>query len=243
MESMLIRERYKVIQVLDAQQNYAFLEAVDIQDREKRACFLNLYDGPLLSVYLDCFDRLEGLPGYLRMLIEEDSLVTVFETAWGTTIDQVFYKGTKHPWRVRLAFAELLLHTALSLADLPPQISCPLMLSDNVLIDLEEERLRLRWHLIPMEGMTCRELVYLTVDQLKKILLERFDSPMEELMFLRELDRGICPSVVQLYALWRRERETIQAAYEELEKKNFIKRWFSLVWKSLRYAVKKQRGR
>jgi len=240
---MLIRERYKVIQVLDVQENYVFLQAVDIQDREKQSCFLNLYDGPLLPVYLDCFDRLEGFPGYLRMFSEGDSLAAVFQTAWGSSIDHVFYKGARHPWRVRMEFAEQLLHTALSLAALPPQVSCPLLLSDNILIDLEEGRLRLRWHLVPMEGMTPRELVYLAADQLKKILLERFDSPMEELMFLRTLDRGTCLTVVQLYALWKREREGIQAAYEKLEKKNFIKRWFSLVWKCLRYEVKKRRER
>jgi len=243
MEAMLIRERYKVIQVLDAREHYAFLQAVDIQDREKQSCFLNLYDGPLLPVYLNCFDRLEGFPDYLRMFSEGDSLAVVFQTAWGSGIDQIFYKGAKHPWRVRMEFAEKLLHTALSLAALPPRLSCPLMLSDNILIDLEEGQLRLRWHLVPMEEMNPRELVYLTVDQLKKILLERFDSPMEELMFLQTLDRGTCLSVVQLYALWKRERESIQAAYEKLEKKNFIKRWFSLVWKNLRYWMKKRKER
>ena len=40
---MLVRERYKVVWVLDAREDYAFAEAVDILDREKGACLLNIY--------------------------------------------------------------------------------------------------------------------------------------------------------------------------------------------------------
>ena len=38
MDTMLVRERYKVVQVLDVRENYAFVEAVDILDREKNSC-------------------------------------------------------------------------------------------------------------------------------------------------------------------------------------------------------------
>ena len=34
MESMLIRERYKIVRILWSQPGYALAEAVDIQDRE-----------------------------------------------------------------------------------------------------------------------------------------------------------------------------------------------------------------
>lgn len=52
MEDLLVRERYKVIRVLEVRENYAFAEAVDILDRENRLCLLNVYEGPLLRDYL-----------------------------------------------------------------------------------------------------------------------------------------------------------------------------------------------
>ncbi len=42
METVLIRERYKVVQVLEAGGDYAFAETVDITDRRK-CCALDQY--------------------------------------------------------------------------------------------------------------------------------------------------------------------------------------------------------
>ena len=36
-DAMLVRERYKVVRVADSREDYAFAEAVDILDREKRS--------------------------------------------------------------------------------------------------------------------------------------------------------------------------------------------------------------
>lgn len=230
MEAMLVRERYKIVRVLEAQENYAFAEAVDILDREKHTCLLNIYEGPLLRAYLPCFDQMQGCPAFQGMFLDGESLVTVFVDCKGVPIDQVFYRGDRHGWRTRLDYAGQLLHQALSMADLPPEVSCAAMLSENVCVDLQNGSLSLRFQVLPMEGMNPRELVYLTCDQLRKILLPRFASPPEELALLDELDRGICRSVVQLYALWRERKDGIRAAYEALEKKNFIRRWCALLW-------------
>lgn len=243
METMLIKERYKVIRALDAQENYAFLETVDIKDRDKSACLLNLYEAELLPVYLDVFDRLEACPAYQGSFIADGTLVSVFEHSEGTSIDQVFYRGAKVDWQARLEFAELLLHSALSMANYPPEISCAVMLSENLLTDLPGRRLRFRWKILPMEGMNGRELVYLTVDQLQKILIKRFESPMEELEFLLRLEHGECRSVVRLYSLWRESKDAIAAAYAAREQKNIIKRWFSDLWKCIKWKWKqRQRG-
>ena len=51
MESLLIRERYKIVRVIAMQPDYALLEAVDISDRETPSCLLNLYEGELLHRY------------------------------------------------------------------------------------------------------------------------------------------------------------------------------------------------
>lgn len=240
---MLIRERYKVVRVLDVRENYAFLEAVDIQDREKNACFLNLYEGPLLREYLDCFDRLADYPDYRGMFVSGETLVSVFDWCAGRAIDEVFLRGAEHDWKTRLSYAELLLNKALSLSNLPPAVSCAVFLSDNILVDLPGERVRLRCHIAPMAGMNARELALLAGDQVKKILLPRFWSPMEELEFLEELGRGGCASVVRVYALWREKRDKIREAYEKLDGMNAIRRWFALLWKTVRWNVKKKKKR
>ncbi len=240
METMLIRERYKVICVQEAEDEYAFLEAVDIQDREKSTCLLNIYEGSLRPVYLNCFDRMDDCEDFRGMFVQGESVVAVFESRTGTNIDQVFYRGADHSWETRLDFTELVLHKALSLSSLPPEISCAAMLSENLLVDLDG-RVMTRWHVSPLEGMNGRELACLAIDQVKKILLARFASPREELEFLERLDSGEYTSMAQVYSLWRGSRADIRQGYETLEKKNFFKRWFSLLWKTIKWKVRKKR--
>ncbi len=240
METMLIRERYKVICVQEAEDEYAFLEAVDIQDREKSTCLLNIYEGSLRPVYLNCFDRMDDCEDFRGMFVQGESVVAVFASHTGRNIDQVFYRGADHTWETRLDFTELVLHKALSLSSLPPEISCAAMLSENLLVDLDG-RVMTRWHVSPLEGMNGRELACLAIDQVKKILLARFASPREELEFLERLDSGEYTSMAQVYSLWRGSRADIRQGYETLEKKNFFKRWFSLLWKTIKWKVRKKR--
>lgn len=229
MDALLIRERYKVVRVLDARDNYAFIEAVDILDREQSTCLMNLYEGPQLRAYLPCYDRARSCASFLDMFLEGESLVTVFRDYQGKPIDQVFFRGDKHDWRTRLDYAGLLLHQALNMADLPVELSCAAMLSENVLVSEEDREIRLRFKVAPLEGMNPRELVYLTGDQLRKILLPRFNTPREQMDFLDEALGGKYVTIVQLYSLWREWKGRIQEAYEKLEKKNFISRLISLL--------------
>ena len=129
MEPFLIRERYKIIQVLYAQENYAALKAVDIQDREKSVCLLNVYEGEYLKPYLRCFHELRACPSYREMFVWENHLVAVFTCREGVKIDQIFYKGSKVDRRLRLDAAQSLFHQALAAWDFPPRISCAAMLS------------------------------------------------------------------------------------------------------------------
>ena len=137
-------------------------------------------------------------------------------------------------WRLRLDYAGQLLHKALNMADLPAEVSCAAMLSENVLIDLAEERIRLRFRVVPLEDMDGRELAWLTGDQLKKILRPTAGSPVELLDFLEELEQGCQESVVRMYRLWRARYETLWAAHEALEEKNVFQRWQTLVWRRLK---------
>ena len=242
METVLIRERYKVVRMLESAPGYAFLEAVDILDREKSACLLNVYEGELRSVYMPFFDRLKSCPSFLEMFMDGGRLVLAFADCRGQTIDRVFYRGASIPWRTRLTYADLLFREALALADLPPAVSCAAMLSENIFVDTTVERVRLRFKAAPMGEMNPRELALLTGDQMKKILLRRFSSPTAELDFLDMLDRGEAKSIVQLYGLWKNRREDIRADYEAREAKGWFRRFLRMVWTHLRRLGRRKRG-
>lgn len=241
MAAILVKERYKIVCVLYTDENYACAEAVDILDREKSEWLLNIYEGPALRRYLPRFENMSGCAAFRDMFLDGESLTAVFAPCRGTEIDQVFYKGDSHPWRERMDFAELVLHEALNMADLDPLVSCPAMVSENVFVDLAEKRVRLRFLVAPMEDMNARELVFLTCDQVKKILRPQLFVPGELLDFLDELDRGRCPGVVQLYALWRECSPGIVRGYEALYKKNAFWRFWKALWIRFKRALKRRK--
>ena len=244
MDTVLIRERYKVVQVLWSEPDYALVEAVDIQERETPSRLINLYEGRLLHRYgRICADiRPEECPAFRGMFLCGDTLAVVFDSCGGVEIDQVFYKGDRWPLADRLAFAELVLHRALEMANLPPEISCAAMLSENLFVDAEERRVRLRYMLRPLPDMTARELPLLAGDQVKKILPRRWDALEAELAFLDELDAGCFRAIVPLYARWRAARADIQAQQEEFESKNILSRAIALIKLRLK-RWKKRRAR
>ena len=137
MNTVLIRERYKVVRVLYSEPDYAFVEAVDIQERETPTRQINLYEGELLHRYGRLCAGIDpaDCPAFQGMFLCGDTLAAVFEDCGGVPIDQVFYKGDRWPLADRLEFAELVLHRALEMANLPPEISCAAMLSENLCVD------------------------------------------------------------------------------------------------------------
>ena len=172
MDTVLIRERYKVVQVLWSEPDYALVEAVDIQERETPSRLINLYEGRLLHRYgRICADiRPEECPAFRGMFLCGDTLAVVFDSCGGAEIDQVFYKGDQWCWQDRLDYAELVLHQALQLANLPMEVACAAMLSENVRIDTTQRQVQLRYMLRPLPEMNPRELALLAGDQVKKIL-------------------------------------------------------------------------
>ena len=235
MERNLVRERYKLLRVLHTEPHYACAEAVDILDREMHTCLLNLYDGPLLRAYLPSFQKLTGQPDFQGIFLEGESLAAVFASPEGTEIDRVFFRGDRHTWQERMEYAGFLMEQVLRLNDADPSISCPALLSENVLIRTEEHRVCLRFQIVPMRDMDAHETVFLAGDQMKKILRVRWDSPVEELAFLESMDA--CNTPVQLYGLWTRQRERIRSAYEALDKKNRFWRTLTLLWRRLHWIL------
>ena len=226
METMLIRERYKVVRVIARQSDYAALEAVDISDRETPSCLLNLYEGTRLRQYARICSsiRKEECPAFRGMFLERGTLVAVFDLSAGEPIDTLFRRGDSWSEEDRLLYTEKLLHQALSLANLPPEMGCAALLSDNVLIEPKEHRVSIRWKLAPMEEMNPRETALLAADQVKKILPRTLKAGKEEVRFLDDLEAGSFRNVVSLYSRWREAEQAIRDEREEFQRKSFIRR-------------------
>ena len=239
MGSLLIRERYKVVRVIALQPDYALLEAVDISDRETPACLLNLYEGQLLHRYARICTGIkkEDCPAFRGMFLEKGTLVAAFDRASGEGIDRLFYRGDRWGWRERLEYAEFVLHRALSFANLPPEVSCAALLSENLLFDMPNRRVNTRWMLKPMEDMNPREVALLTADQVKKILVPSLKAGPEEQRFLDQLEGGEFPNVVALYGRWREAQDAIRAEREAFEEKGFIRRGLILLGRMVRRSV------
>ncbi|MBQ6206493.1 MAG: hypothetical protein IJK52_05380 [Oscillospiraceae bacterium] len=235
MESMLIRERYKVARVLWAQRDYALVEAADIQERATPVRLLNLYEGELLHRYgrICAGIRAEDCPAFRGMFLENDTLAVVFDDCKGVGIDSVFFRGDGWNWRERLDYAELLLHHALSLSALPPEIACAAMLSENLLFDAEKKAVVSRYAIPPMQPMNGRELALLSGDQILKILPRRLSSGKREGAFLDSLERGQYPSIVPLYSAWRKARKEIEEEREAFDESNFLSRGASMLKRGL----------
>ena len=231
MESMLIRERYKVARVLWAQRDYALVEAADIQERATPIRLLNLYEGGLLHRYAKICSgiRKEDCPAFCGMFLDNDTLAVVFDDCKGVSIDNAFFRGDSWNWRERTDYAELVLHHALSLSTLPPEISCAAMLSENLLFDTEKKTVVSRHMIPPMNSMNARELALLSGDQILKILPRRFSSGKCEGAFLDSLERGEYLSIVTLYSAWRKTRKAIEEEREAFDKTNPILRGISML--------------
>ena len=243
--TMLIRQRYKVVRTIEAWQDYALLEAVDIAERETPDCLLNLYEGELLHRYGAMFSsvKAEECPGFRGAFMENGTLVAVFDDCRGESIDASFYRGDSWEWRDRLDFAELVLHRALVMANLPAELSCPAMMTDNLYVDAQERKVRLRFAVWPLEGVNARELALLTGDQIRKIMPDSLHATDTETAFQQSLDRGEHRSVVALYAAWRKARPLIEQEREEFEEKNFLSQAWTLLCRLIsRRRVKKQGG-
>ena len=143
----LIRQRYKVVGALCALPDYALLEAVDIAERETPIRFLNCYEGEQLHRYARILSALrpEDCPSFHGMFLEGETLVAVFDSCRGGSIDLLFHRGDSWSWRDRLDWAEKVLHQALLLSPLPPEVGCAAMLSENLLADQTARVIRSRF--------------------------------------------------------------------------------------------------
>lgn len=241
METILIRERYKIVQILYMAKDYMLAEAVDIQDRETPGCLINLYGGELLHRYGRIYAEVDAgrCPAFRRVFLENNTLAAVFADSRGIPVDRMFYRKDGWDWVARMEYAEAFLHAALLLEDLPPEVGCAALRAENVLFPTYRRAVELRFAVLPMEEMNRRELALMAGDHVQKILPGRLRDPDSEIAFLRAIRRGAFPSMVAMYSAWRETRDQIQAGYEEWDKKNWLKKGTTL----LKRAVKRRRSK
>lgn len=230
MESLLIREQYKVTCVLHAEKDYAALLAVDIRSRGKETRLLNVYEGEYRRRYVPCYHQLQGCRQFLGVFLWEESLIAVFDYRKGLSIDQVFFKGSDAGWEFRLKAAEDLFHQALVMADFPSEVSCAAMLSGNIQVFPEERTLSVNYVVRPMGEMNQRELVWLLTDQIEKILLLRWESPPRERELIRTLARREDRTVAAVYGRWNGAAPVIREEFRNMEEKGALSRFLYLLF-------------
>ena len=242
MNSFLIKEQYKVTQVLCTSQNYAAFQAVDITDREKHTVLLNAYEGELLKEYLHYYDKLKYCGDYKGMFISGETLITVFDFKHGTPIDKVFFKGAEVTAQDRLAFAQELFHLALSAADFPYEIGCCSFLSENLILNTADKTLAVNYLVRPLGELNERELIFLLTDQIKKVFLRRFTAARSETAFLERLEYGEFTSVVELYSSWLKAKEVIEEEYKMISEKTALARFIYLLMSIVKRRLKRKKG-
>ncbi|MDR1298700.1 MAG: hypothetical protein LBJ84_00415 [Oscillospiraceae bacterium] len=228
MEISLIRSRYKVTSVIRAEDGYAALRAVDIERGDKREYLLNVYEGASARRYAACFDSLRRCPEFREVFLSEGALIAAFEYTDAPCIDRLFYVGADIPWALRVQYARLLLHLALTVSDYPLEIACAAFYSDN-LIPLRKEAGLAVNYIVQPAAANARELIYLLSDQLRKVLLRRFGSTGAEHDFLDLLESGRYDSVGKIYSRWHEIEPAVEEEYARLEAMNAAGRAIKLL--------------
>ncbi len=244
MESGMRKARYKVTHTLCSRPDHEAIVCVDVEDREKRECLINVYRAGAAARYVACFDSLRHCGEFRGMFLADGALNAVFALCGGKPIDEVFYRGADIAWQTRLRFAEELFHLGLAISDFPAEIACAAMLSENLRVFPEENRVGVNYVVAPVDWASQREAALLAADQAKKILLRRFSSPKEEIRFLDGLEAGAFQTPVALYAYWQANKSAIWQDYERLYAKPSLGRALYLFFQTIaRWFKRKLKAR
>lgn len=239
---IIVKSRYKVTRVVYAETGYAALEAVNIEERGNPEVLLNVYEGEARKRFIRWFDSYSRCADFIECFISGESFVVAFRLNSGEAIDEVFYLDSKHTPEERILYADRLLTELIKIADIPYDISCPAMLSDNILLNLKDHAVSFRWQLRPLAETNERELICLTTDQLEKILIKRISAADSERDFMDELNSGKIVNMSALYSLWLDKKPVIEEEYKLINGKNFFSRWIYLLWHALKRKFRKNRS-
>lgn len=230
----IVKSKYRVVRVLTAQRDYAALEAVNIEERNNTEVLLNVYEGESKKRYIRLFSAFTGCRDFVECFISDESFVAAFKLTEGDEIDEVFNLDSKFSPEDRIYYADRLLGELLRISDLPYDISCSVMLSENILFDLGSRDVRFRWRIEPLPEANERELNCLVGDQLDKIFPRRVCSADSERRFIDTLKSGKFTSFSALYSYWLEEKTRIEDEYRMIGQKNAIAKYIYYFWHYLK---------
>jgi len=242
-DAILIKSQYKVTQVLHVQDRYAALLAVDIVSRDNNEYLLNVYEGALGKQHADLYERLLHCPEYIGMFLSDGALVAVFKHKRAPDIDEVFFKGAEIDWKMRIHYAQLLFHHALSVSDFPPEIGCAAFKSENLMILRNDMKIAVNYVVAPIDGANSREMIYMLADNICKVFARRFYMSNAELDFIERLETGTYRSMTVLYSEWQIVMAALTGEYEKVSNMNALRRALHFVFKRLGRALRKRKRR
>lgn len=239
MKTMLVREHYKVVQVLETAPHYWCAQVVDIADRERPTRLLNLYHGTLAGQYAAIYATMPQNAAYYGSFLVENGLAAVFVSTSGQPIEKQFCRGASWDWRARIDCADKLLQLALNMADWPLEISYAAWQSNNVYIDTNRN-ISLRFAVRPFRCTGAETLPEQVGRLLQKIFPPRFAQGDAEAAFCARLRAEPFQSIVPLYAAWKQAAQQMAQEYQAWEQQPLFKQWGIQVWKQLKRT--KNRG-
>lgn len=232
-QPLFIKKRYRVTQTLAAQEDYAAFLAVDVEDRDNRRVLINVYEGESRKHYVQQLSSVTNVPEFGGITMDGRSLCAFFTHFDGPGINDVFYRGAKHDWQTRLFYAGELFHLALRLSQTVPEIGCAAFRSENLIVKTEEERLVVNCVLRPVPYASQREMVFLLIDQVLKVLLTRWDSAPKEVEFTTVLAASEFSSIPALYSYWLEYERAIRAQYTAIDKKSSFHKFFYRLFQNI----------
>ena len=233
---ILILGQYKVIRVLKLRENYAAVQAVDILDRQQSIRLLNIYEGAAARRFAQVYMSVRHCPEFLGTRLDGESLIAVFLWRDAPLIDSVFFADSGQHWRERLAYAEHLFRLLLRVWDQPVELGCAALRSSNLCVLPLDQKLWVNYCIEPTEEkLTQREMICLTGDQAKKILLQTWNTETLQRRFLMELTGGRWKDAIRLNSAWNEARAKIEAAYEWRENRFFIRRTFGRLLMNIKW--------
>lgn len=237
MEGTLIRERYKVVRVLLSEPEYTAVQAVDIQERQRPDCLLNLYEGEALRrcgrFYADL--SAEDCPGFRRVFMDgqNKTLAVVFESAQGEPFETLLGKK-KLDREQRFVWIERLLHAALTLNNAPAEIADAALRTENILIHESGGTLSLRFVIPPPRE--AADPVRAAAAHVLELYPRKCCVTDAEYALLDRMMAPAFGSLAELYGCWHKANEQIAEEYAQWKELGFFKRMASLLWRRIRHG-------
>lgn len=228
MQGLIDRGKYKVIEVLDSDENCEVCLCIDVMvDSGYKPCLINTYKSKqaikeLLPLFYD--KQFQKCSGFQRLVTEYGSISVVFDYHSGESFDSYFAQKPALSYEDRTALAQSMLLSAIELDMLDDRLAAGVLRRCNAVVDSGLMKISFNC-VIPVEYVPQERFRSV---RLGKMLCSIFPPdrklPIEIDRFIIDLLNGGYGSCVEIYSAWR---DTLQKAEETLklyEKESFLKR-------------------